>query len=489
MLLMKKLMTTPTHTPKRFMLSALFAAITLLTVQAHAASTLPTPVLAADSIIDSIDRLGQLTIEVPATQYFETDHGVQVAFTPLTELPIIDVSLHFATDAATDGLPAGTANMVATMLTQGSGSLSEDAFIEASESLGIALSANASKDGLSLSMRSLSDAAIINQASDLMAMAVNHPRFDAAILKRNQDRLSLSLRQQQQNPAYVAAQAFTQAVYEGHHYAHAISGNESSLKSITTDDLKRFTDLYLRAPNATLILTGNLSLDEAKKLAHRLTQDLPNQGTKPVSTAMHKKHQPRHIHIDHDSSQTQIIIGHLTGAQKIDATSRQHSSDFALGNEVLAGGDFNARLMKTIREQKGYTYGIYGNLEQLKAAGSYAVRFSTDGHLAAEAITQTLQIISDTLDQGISEDELALVRFGNQNGFGQTFSSNASIHRTISTLTVAGFPKDHLQTRPQRLDRATLDSVNLALKNTITPDQFIIVTVGKIKPDLSHLFK
>ena len=133
-------MTTPVHTPKRFMLSALFAAVTLLTVQAHAASTLPTPVLASDSIIDSIDRLGQLTIEVPATQYFETDHGVQVAFTPLTELPIIDVSLHFATNAAADGLPAGTANMVATMLTQGSGSLSEDDFIQASESLGIVLS-------------------------------------------------------------------------------------------------------------------------------------------------------------------------------------------------------------------------------------------------------------------------------------------------------------------------------------------------------------
>lgn len=375
------------------------------------------------------------------------------------------------------------------MLTQGSGSLSEDAFIETSESLGIALSANASKDGLSLSMRSLSDAAILTPAADLMAMAVNEPRFDATILKRNQDRLSLSLRQQQQNPAYVAAQAFAQAVYEGHHYANAISGDEHSLQSLTPDDLKQFTAEYLRAPNATLILTGDLTLDAAKQLAQRLTQALPSDGNKPSAATMNQTQQLRHVHIDHDSGQTQIIIGHLTDGQKTDAISRQHSSDFALGNEILAGGDFNARLMKTIREQKGYTYGIYGNLEQLKAAGSYAIRFSTDGHQAAEAITQTIQLIRDTLDQGVSEDELALVRLGNQNGFGQAFSSNASIHRTISALTVAGFPKDHLQTRPQRLDRATLSSVNQALKSTIHPDQFIIVTVGKTKPDLSHLFK
>lgn len=485
---LKKLMKKSIKNPK-FLLPALLTAMALSTAQAQANTATSAPTLAKDSIIDSIDQLGKLSIEVPTTHYFYTDNGVKVAFTPLHELPIVDVSLYFALDAAVDELPAGTTNMAANMLTQGSGSLSEDEFVEASESLGIALSANASKDGLSVSMRSLSDASILNPAADLMAMAINEPNFDAAILKRNQDRLSLSLRQQRQNPAYVAAQAFTQAVYEGHHYAQAISGDEHSLQNITTDDLTRFVDRYFHAPNATLILTGDLTIQDAKMLANRLTAALPSMHRSAVMPVMSTNHRPRHIHIDHDSSQTQIIIGHRTDAQKTDAKSRQYSSDFSLGNEILAGSDFNARLMKNIREQKGYTYGIYGNLEQLKAAGSYAVRFSTDGNQAAAAIFDTMQIIRQTLDQGITDDELALVRLGNQNGFAQAFSSNASIHRTISALTVADFPKDHLQTRPERLDRATKDSVNQALNTTIRPDQFIIVTVGKSKPDLDQLFQ
>lgn len=469
-------------------LPILLASLSLMTAQAHA-SSIPIPTVTADSIIDSIDQLGELVVEVPTTHYFHTDNGVKVAFTPLTGLPIVDVSLYFSVDPSADTTPAGTANMVATMLTQGSGTLSEDAFIEASEALGITLSANASKDGIGISMRSLSDADILNKASDLMTMAVNSPSFDADILKRNQNRLKLSLRQQQQNPSYVAARAFTQAVYEGHPYAQAVSGSEHSLQSMTTQDLKSFVARHLHAPNAKLILTGDLSMDDAKTLANRLTHALPVKGQPVDFAVMSRDHLPRHIHIDHDSQQTQIIIGHRTDAQKTDAISRQQSSDFALGNQILAGADFNARLMKTIREQQGYTYGIYGNLEQLRSAGSYAVSFSTDGSQAAAAIFDTLKIIRQTLDQGIDDDELTLVRLGNQNALGQALSSNANIHRTISALTIADFPKDHLKTRSDRLNRATKDSVNQALKKTLSADQFIIVTVGRTKPDLSQLFQ
>ncbi|OAV16635.1 hypothetical protein [Moraxella catarrhalis] len=54
--------------------------------------------LADDSIIDSINQLGELTVNIPNTQYFQTDNGVSVAFTPLHELPIVDVDLHFLLD-------------------------------------------------------------------------------------------------------------------------------------------------------------------------------------------------------------------------------------------------------------------------------------------------------------------------------------------------------------------------------------------------------
>mgnify|MGYP002655794139 FL=1 len=439
--------------------------------------------LADDSIIDSINQLGELTVNIPNTQYFQTDNGVSVAFTPLHELPIVDVDLHFFAGSAYDDT-AGTANMVATMLTQGTQTLPEDEFIAAKEQLGVNLSSNASKDGLSLSLRSLSDPSTVTQAADLMVDALANPTFDDKVLERNKQRLMVSLKQQKQNPAYVAGLAYNQAVYGDHPYAHAVTGDEKTLDAMSRNDLISFWRTFINANNATVIITGDMDIESAKTFANRLTSQLPAGKSYKDALAVVKPAQAKHIHIPHDSSQTQIIIGHPTSKVRTDKAGRQEFSDFSLGNEILAGGDFNARLMKTIREQKGYTYGIYGGMERLRAGGNYVVEFSTDGDKAADAILETLHIINESLNEGITQEELELVRLGNKNGFANIFSSNASIHRVIGALFVADYPKDHLNHTLNRLDNATINSVNTALNSRIKPDEFIIITVGKTKPNL-----
>lgn len=439
--------------------------------------------LADDSIIDSINQLGELTVNIPNTQYFQTDNGVSVAFTPLHELPIVDVDLHFFAGSAYDDT-AGTANMVATMLTQGTQTLPEDEFIAAKEQLGVNLSSNASKDGLSLSLRSLSDPSTVTQAADLMVDVLANPTFDDKVLERNKQRLMVSLKQQKQNPYHVASVAYHQAVYENHPYAHATTGDEDSIAKIDRDELLNFWHTFINANNATLVITGDMTAEQAKSLANHLTAKLPTGKSYKNTLDLTKPVKARHIHIPHNSSQTQIIIGHPTSKVRTDKAGRQEFSDFSLGNEILAGGDFNARLMKTIREQKGYTYGIYGGMERLRAGGNYVVEFSTDGDKAADAILETLHIINESLNEGITQEELELVRLGNKNGFANIFSSNASIHRVIGALFVADYPKDHLNHTLNRLDNATINSVNTALNLRIKPDEFIIITVGKTKPNL-----
>ena len=442
--------------------------------------------LADDSIIDSINQLGELTVNIPNTQYFQTNNGVSVAFTPLHELPIVDISLYFNAGSAYDHQvgKSGTANMVATMLTQGTDSLSEDEFVAAKERLGIDFTSTANKDNLTLSLRSLSDQSLLNQAADLMVDAVTQPAFDDKTLQRNKNQLITSLKQKKQNPYHVASVAYHQAVYENHPYAHATTGDEDSIAKIDRDELLNFWHTFINANNATLVITGDMTAEQAKSLANHLTAKLPTGKSYKNTLDLTKPVKARHIHIPHNSSQTQIIIGHPTSKVRTDKAGRQEFSDFSLGNEILAGGDFNARLMKTIREQKGYTYGIYGGMERLRAGGNYVVEFSTDGDKAADAIVATLHIMNESLNEGITQEELELVRLGNKNGFANIFSSNASIHRVIGALFVADYPKDHLNHTLNRLDNATINSVNTALNLRIKPDEFIIITVGKTKPNL-----
>ncbi len=440
--------------------------------------------------LESLNQLGELHLSLPNIQTFQTDNGIDVLFTPLHELPIVDVTLSFDAGASHDGFidanAQGIANMAATLLTKGTKNLSEDEFIAKKESLGIELAAGADKDFVTMSLRSLSDKNTLKNASELMVLALTEPAFDNITLSRQKDQLTTSLKQRYAQPNYVAGVTFTQAIFGTHPYALPATGTPESIANITSDHLRTYKERYLVASNAKLIITGDLTLTDAKALANALTRALP-QGQKAEPLPKPSSPSPRHIHIDHPSNQTSILIGQLSEKANNDPTRMQEFTNLSIANDVLAGGDFNARLMSTIREQKGYTYGIYGNFSPLTYSGIYAISFSTKNEQAANAIADALAVINDTTQTGITANELELTRHNQKNGFPSSLASNANIHSITTQMAVRNLPISHLAERLQRLDSATLADVNTALKQHIQPNTFVVVTVGSQAPDLSTI--
>lgn len=437
--------------------------------------------------LDSIDAIGELSFNPPAMYRFDS-HGVPVLFTPIDSLPMVDISLSFLAGSGHDDYAGrhGSANMVATMLTQGTQSLNEDDFIAKKEALAIALSADANKDSLTLSLRSLSDEATLDQAIDLMQEALIHPRFDGQVLARNQSQLITSIRQREQTPNYVASVAFNQAIFQDHPYAHPITGTSEDIAKLTVANLRAFAEQFLVADNAVITITGDLSQDKALAIANRLSHALP-QGNKAPKIAVATAPTPQHIHINHPSPQTVVLMGNLTAPKQNDAQSLQAATNFAVANDVLAGGDFSARLMNEIRVNKGYTYGIYGSNQTWADAGMYAIRFSTQNARTQDAIEDTLKVIKDTQATGINLDELKLSVFNNKNSYPQNFASNASLHAIAKTMNIYELPQDFLATYESRFDKVNLNTANTALNTVIQPDNFVVVTVGLDKPNLDKL--
>ncbi|MBN6743461.1 insulinase family protein, partial [Acidithiobacillus sp. MC6.1] len=71
--------------------------------------------------------------------------------------------------------------------------------------------------------------------------------FDEKVLERNKQRLMVSLKQQKQNPAYVAGLAYHQAVYGDHPYASAVTGDEKTLDVMSRNDLISFWRTFINA--------------------------------------------------------------------------------------------------------------------------------------------------------------------------------------------------------------------------------------------------
>ena len=442
--------------------------------------------IAALSKLTSLDDDKPLTVTIPTIQQFKTKAGVPVRFVQTTALPIVDIDLRFNAGSARDGSISSTgfgiANMTATMLTQGSKRLDENEFTRAVETLGINLNSSAYKDMFIVSLRSLSDDKHLLPAVDLMTQMLSEPAFDDSILARNKARLLVGLQQQKQDPNSLASIAFSEALYGEHPYAHPSAGTLESVPTIEKQQLIDFKNRYLVAANASVAITGNLTLEQAKKLAEDITSKLPKG--QPATELPEPKplSQAKHIHIPFPSTQTTVLMGQLGDKRATDPQSQQKQTNFAVGNEVLAGGDFNARLMTEIRQNLGYTYGISGSMNPMLARGPYQIGFSTRNDKARAAIDASLAVINDTLEKGITSTEMRLTTDNLKNSFPMGFASNAGINGLLGMMNFYQLPNSYLTDYVKRVDQVKLSEVNQTMHDTLKPDDFLIVTVGQENP-------
>ena len=450
-----------------------------------AAVDIDAPIAALDKLT-SIDSAKPLQVTVPTIEHFKTKSGVPVSFVRAKTLPIVDIDLRFnagsARDASIRADGFGIANMTATMLTQGSKSLDENEFTQAVETLGINLNSSAYKDMFIVSLRSLSDDEHLLPALDLMTQMLTQPTFDKQILERNKARLLVGLQQQKQDPSSLASLAFSKALYGSHPYAHPSSGALETVPSIEQKDLTNFKNRYLVAANATLAMTGNLTLAQAKTLAEDITASLPAGRAAFTLPEPNPLTAAKHIHIPFPSTQTTILIGQLGSKRATNPEEQQQQTNFAVGNEVLAGGSFNARLMTEIRQNLGYTYGISGSMNPMLTRGPYQIGFATRNDKARAAIDASLEVINDTLDKGVTMAEMQLTTDNLKNSFPMSFASNAGINGLLGMMNFYQLPDNYLTDYMTRIDNVQLAAVNETMRDTLKPDNFLIVTVGENDP-------
>lgn len=446
----------------------------------------PTAPIAALTTLSSLQETNpSLQVKTPDIIHFTTPAGTPVSLVQTHTVPIVDISIYFNAGAARDDAIKqggyGIASLTATMLDQGTQTKNDNDIAEAIEQLGAELTANAYKDMFIVSLRTLSDEAHLRPATDLMSDILSHPTFPADNLARSKAQYLISLAQEDENPDSIAAKAFAKALYGNHPYAHPTKGTKASIAHIEQADLQAFAQQFLVARNAHIAITGDISAELAKDIAQRLTQALPAGTPAPKLPDAKPLTHAKTIHIPFDSSQTTVIMGQLGSKHEQDATRLQQRQNFAIVDEVVGGGNFQARLMQEVRKKRGLTYGIYSNMTPMQSQGSYTIRFSTRNDKSAEAIQATQQVLKETVQHGISAEELTLTKDSLTNSFPTSFASNAAINATIGMMGFYQLPDSYLTDYIKRLQQADLHSVNQSYASLIDPAKFLIVTVGNTR--------
>ncbi|MBN8765058.1 MAG: zinc protease [Thiobacillus sp. SCN 64-317] len=406
-------------------------------------------------------------------QHWQTPRGAQVIFVESHELPILDISVDFPAGSARDpGNQAGLAQLTHILLDQGAGGLSDTAIAHRLADVGAVLGGAFDRDRGGVTLRTLSSAAEKDVALDILARVLQQPDFPQAVIQREKQRLIAGIREAEADPGSVAGKAFYRALYGAHPYAHDEAGDPAAIAKLTRGDLQSFYRAHYSAPNAVIALMGDISRAEAEAIAARLAGGL--SGTAAVPTLPKPAPaQASEQRIAFPSTQSHVLVGAV-------GVARNDPDFFPLfvGNYVLGGGGFDSRLMREVRDKRGYAYSAYSYFMPMMEAGPFQLGLQTKLAQTDDA----LKVAKDTLRQfiadGPSEAELTQAKANLTGGFPLRIDSNRKILEYLSLIGFYKLPLDYLDTWVGKVDAVDAATVKQAFARHIDPDKLVTVIVG-----------
>jgi zinc protease len=407
-------------------------------------------------------------------QHWTTPQGARVYFVENHDLPMLDVSVDFSAGGARDSRQkSGLANLTRHVMGLGAGAHSERDIAEKLADVGALLSGRLDADRAGFSLRTLSGKAERDQALSLLGAILAAPRFDAAILEREKARVIAGLEEAATKPETLGGKAFQAALYGDHPYALDESGEVASVRGLSRDDLVAFHRDHYRARNMVVALMGDISRQEAERLAEGLAAGLPTGDApapippvSPADTGVERV-------IPHHATQSHLFMG-LPGLK------REDPDYFALyvGNYVLGGGGFDSRLNEAIRQKKGLAYSVYSYFMPMEQMGPFQIGLQTRRDATREAVDTARAELARFLEEGPSEAELVQAKNNLIGGFPLRIDSNKKILEYLAVIGFYRLPLDWLDTYSAKVDAVTRDDILRAFRARVRPEAMMTVIVG-----------
>ncbi len=228
------------------------------------------------------------------------------------------------------------------------------------------------------------------------------PEDELEIFKKNsQQQLMVSLQK-----ADFVANRMIDAYLFGEEHPYGKYSNVEDLEALTAKELKAFYKKYYLNGKLAIFVAGNLPADFEKLLNDAF-------GKLEVKPADYKVDKIK----THPASQKKYVIENdknaVQGAIRLAAPfpNRQHP-DFkkSIVLNTIFGGYFGSRLMRNIREEKGYTYGIHSYLQNHIQQSAWVISTEAGVDVCKATIEEVYKEMKNLREKKIKDDELNLVR-------------------------------------------------------------------------------
>jgi predicted Zn-dependent peptidase len=239
---------------------------------------------------------------------------------------------------------------------------------------------------------------------ELCRQMMFHPVFpedELSTILKKQLRWFQIRRQKVQNRA---TDSFFESIF-GNMHPYGIIPHEHDFEKVERNLVASFHQSFYVTGNMAVIISGKIP-SGIGPILNKYFGDVPPKALKTTGTKEKLKNSPdRKIHVQLDGVMQNCI---KAGSATINKKHPDYR-DLKITDTIL-GGYFGSRLMKNIREDKGFTYGINSYVTSLEDSGYKVISTDLGSEHTGQAIEEIKKEISLLQTQPVKADELAIAK-------------------------------------------------------------------------------
>ncbi len=443
----------------------------------------------------SVDRskLPELTAQkkssFPEIERTKLSNGLNIVLAKREGVSTIVLNLMVDAGYKTDFLSsAGTASLAMNLLDEGTKNRTSLQINEELQLLGASLSTFSDQDVSNVYMNTLKPS--LDSSLDLFADVILNPIFTESEFERLKKEQINDIRTEKSQPFGMVLRSINKYMYgENHPYSNPFTGTgyETTVDKLTRDDMTQFYNTWMKPNNATLLITGDVDLEDIKvkleksfgkwKKGKVPTISFDNASTNTKNT-LYLIDRP-------ESLQSVIIAGHLT-------KKYGEVSEVAIENMMsILGGDFTSRINMNLREDKHWSYGAGGLILDNKQERPFIVYGSVQTDKSAESIVEFKKEIEEFVStRPVTKQELSKVKTNQILKLPGQWETNGAVNNSLYNLVKYNLPDDYYQTYDESVRAVSVEQVNEISREVVNPSKvnwFVVGDKEKIIEKLDNL--
>lgn len=371
-------------------------------------------------------------------------------------------------------------SLAVAMLSKGTTLNDKFKFSEKLQKLGVDLNVNGSSSRISVSFKCLKKD--LDQVITLLAEELRYPIFDVKEFENLKQQYTGNVQQGLNSPGRRGGIALSQAIYpEGNpNYSLSVEQDLAHINSATLDEVKAFHKKYVGPASFHIVIVGDT---EGSTLNASLKKSFKNWTGGVDETlkfdAVKKVASKTEIISIADKTSAEMYVGQYTGLTRADADF----IPFYIANYALGSG-FSGRLMQTVRDEDGLTYGISSGLGGNRLTGGYwYVNASFNPNLFQTGLDATMVQIDKWVKDGITAEELENKKTNIIGSFKVGLSTTNGVAGAVLSVVERGLEPSYVAQYPTDIEKVTLKQVNDAIAKYIDMDKMIIIKSGSLDKD------